>query len=100
LQRSLERVEISNLTEEDDVWILTKHAPQRLREAAGVRSDFTLVDVAAVVAVQELDRIFNRDDVRVATLVDVLDHRRERRRFAGAGDPRDEHESARTHGDL
>jgi twitching motility protein PilT len=39
-----------------------------------------------------LDRIFERDHVRGAALVEQIDERRERRRLAGAGRPADEHE--------
>ena len=88
LERGVERLEVANLADEDDVRILPQHAAQRLREAGGVGADLALVDVAVDVAMEELDRILDRDDVRVAVLVDVLDHRRERRRLARAGDAR------------
>ena len=66
LERGVERFEIANLTDEDDVGILTQHAAQRLREARRVGADLALVDVRVDVAMQELDRILDRDDVRVA----------------------------------
>ena len=43
---------------------------------------------------QHLDRVLDRDDVLLARLVDVVDHRRERRRLARAGRAGDEHEAA------
>jgi hypothetical protein len=47
-----------------------------------VRSDFALVDQALPILVHELDRVFDGDDVIAAVLVDVVDHRAERRGLA------------------
>ena len=47
--------------------------------------DLALVDDRALVDVQELDRVLDRDDVLGHRRVDVVDHRRERRRLARAG---------------
>src|SRR3954470_14480764 len=55
--------------------------------------DLALVDQALLVVVYELDRIFDRDDVIRSRPVDVVDHRGERRRLAGAGRTGDEHET-------
>ena len=44
-----------------------------------------LVDDAVLVRVQELDRVFDREDVVVALAVDLVDHRGQRRRLARAG---------------
>jgi hypothetical protein len=49
----------------------------------------------AAAKLDELDRVLDRDDVLVARLVDLVDHRRERRRLARAGGAGDEHESTR-----
>ena len=81
LERGVERIEVANLAQEDHVRVLPQHAAQRLREATRVGPDLALVDVAVDVAVQELDRVLDRDDVRAPPLVDVLDHRRERGRL-------------------
>ena len=40
--------------------------------------DFALIDYAALVSVQILDRVFDRDYVLVAVAVDLVDHRRKR----------------------
>ena len=93
--------EISNLADQDDVGILAQHAAQRLRRSSPVSVPTSRWLMLAVdVAMQELDRILDRDHVRVALLVDVLDHRRERRRLAGARHARDEHEAARPQRDV
>jgi hypothetical protein len=47
------------------------------------------------VAVHELDRVLDREDVLRALTVDLVDQRRERRRLTGAGRPGDEDEAAR-----
>jgi hypothetical protein len=47
------------------------------------------------VAVDELDRIFHRDDVTLPLLVDLVDHRGERRRLARAGGTRHQHQPPR-----
>src|SRR6185437_4392711 len=60
----------------------------------GVEADLALVDDAAVVGVEDLDRILDRDDVLPARAVDVVDYGRERRRLAGAGRAGDEDEAA------
>ena len=61
----------------------------------GVGADLALVDDALLVPVHELDRVLDRDDVVGARAVDLVDHRRERRRLAGAGRAGDEDEPAR-----
>ena len=53
-----------------------------------------------LVAVQELDRVLDREDVLLALLVDHVDHRRQRGRLARAGRAGDEHEAARLAGEL
>ena len=60
-----------------------------------VGADLALVDDAVLVAVDELDRIFHRDDVAGPLLVDLVDHRGERRRLAGAGRAGHQHQAAR-----
>src|SRR5258706_1696908 len=94
LERGVERLEIADFTDEDDVVILPEHAAQRLREGGRVGTDLALVDVTIDVAMEELDGILDRDDVRFAVLVDVLDHGRERGALSRTGNARDENKSA------
>ena len=94
LQRGLRRLGVAELADQDRVGILPKHAAERLAEALGVEPDLALVDDAAAVGMEDLDRILDRDDVLVACPVDVVEHRREGRRLARAGRARDEHEAA------
>ncbi len=94
LQRGLGGLAVAQLADQDHVRVLTERAAERLVERLGVEPDLALVDDAALVAVQDLDRILDRDDVLPARLVDVADDRRERRRLAGAGGAGDEDEPA------
>ena len=50
-----------------------------------VHADLALADQAALALVHELDRVLDREDVALHAAVDVVDHRRERRRLARAG---------------
>ena len=57
-----------------------------------MRVHFALVEQALLIVVDELDRVFDGDDVIGARLVDVVDHRAERRRLARTGRAGDEHQ--------
>ena len=77
--------------------ILAQHVAQRRGEARRVRAQLALVDQALLVLVQELDRVFDGDDVAAAVLVDVVDHRRQAGGLAAAGGAGDEDDAARAH---
>ena len=99
LQRRFDGLEIAHLADEHDVGILAQRGAQRVREAVGVAVHLALVDQAVLVLVDVLDRILDREDVLVALGVDLVDHRRQRRRLAAAGRAGDEHEAARPLGE-
>ena len=63
-QRRLDGLEVAHFADEDDVGILTQRAAERMRKRARVDRHLALIDDRAVVAVQELDRIFDRHHVR------------------------------------
>ncbi len=94
------RLEVAHLAEQDHVGVLAQPGAERLGEAAGVGADLPLVDDAALVVVEELDRVLDREDVRRPGVVDLVDQRRKRRRLSGAGWPGDEHQPARPAGKL
>ena len=94
-QRGGDRLEVAHLADEDHVGVLAQRGLQRGGEALRVGAQLALVDEAALVGVQELDRVLDRHDVLVAGLVDLVDHSRQRGRLARAGGPGDEHEAAR-----
>ena len=99
-QRGRDGLEVSHLAEEDHVRVLTERSAERVGESRRVLADLALVDDAALVIVEELDRILDRDDVIGAAAVDLVDDRREGRRLTGAGRPGDEHETAGILGQL
>ncbi len=99
-QRGADRLEVAHLADEDHVRVLAERGAERLAEAGGVDADLALVDDAALVAVDELDRVLDREDVIGAVAVDLVDHRGERRRLTGAGRAGDEDEAARLHRQL
>ena len=99
-ERGRDRLEVAHLAEEDHVGVLTQGAAERVGEPGRVLADLALVDDAALVVVEELDRILDRDDVVGAGAVDLVDDRRERRGLTRAGRAGDEHEAARLGGQL
>src|SRR5699024_8252729 len=99
-QRDRDRLEVTELTHEDDVRVLTQRMLERGVERVRVRTDLTLVDNRTTVLVEELDRVLDRHDVLRASPVRAVDDRRERRRLARARRARDENEPARQTGEL
>ena len=65
-QRRLDRLLVAHLADQDHVRVLAQDAPQRALERHRVDADLALVDHRALVAVDELDRVLDRDDVRRA----------------------------------
>ena len=70
------------------------------RKRRRVAVQLALVHRALLVVVQELDRVFDGEDVLGAGLVDQVDHRRQRRRLARAGRAGDQHDAVLERGDL
>src|SRR4030095_2009604 len=80
-----DRLEVAHFADENDVRVFAQRSAQRVRKALGVAVDLTLVDETALMLVDELDRVLDGEDVIVAFLVDLVDHRGKRRRLAGSG---------------
>ena len=59
----LHRLEVAHLADEDDVGVLAEDRAERVRERVRVGVQLALVDDAALVGVEELDRVLDRDDV-------------------------------------
>ena len=94
LERDVERELVADLADEDDVGILAERGAEGVGERRRVDADLALADARLVVHVEELDRVLDRDDVQRLRLVQVTDHRGERRALAVAGGADDEHEAA------
>jgi hypothetical protein len=86
-------LQVAHLSDQDDVRVLAQRGAQRALEALGVGADLPLVDQALLVVVDELDRVFDGDDVIGPVAVDVVDHRAEGRRLARARGPRHQHQA-------
>ena len=65
-----------------------------------VKADFALFNHGLIVFKDVFDRVFERDDVFFEIGVDVFDHRRERRGFAGTGRTGHQHDAARRFRDF
>ena len=92
--RRFHRFQVAHFADENDVRVLAEGAPEGLAERGDIHADFALGDDGFLVAVVILDRVFDRDDVAIARLVDDVDHAREGRGFSGTGGSRDQHEAA------
>ena len=60
-----------------------------------MRPDLALIDQALFGLVHKFNRVFHRQNMTVIVFIDVIDHRRQRRRFARTGWPGDQHDAAR-----
>ena len=99
-QSGRDRLEIAHLAEEDHVGVLAEAGAKGLGEAARVGADLALVDEAAAVAVEELDRVLDCQDVPRPVAVDLVDHRGERRRLPRPRRAGDQDEATRALGHL
>ncbi len=96
-QRMLHGLAVANFADKDDVGCLTQGVFQGGVEAAGIHANLPLVDDALAVAMNELHRIFDGDDVAAAIAVAMVDKRRQRGRFTRAGTANKQHQSALLH---
>ncbi len=62
--------------------------------------NLTLINQAFLALMHEFDRVLDRQDVGVVIRIDVIDHRRQRGRFARAGWPRNQDNAAWVTGDI
>ena len=101
LERELHRLVAAELADQDHVGVLAAGAADGARRSSTRAAPTSRwVTCAFARLVHELDRILDREDVAGARAVDVVDHRRERGRLAGAGRPGDEHEARAALGEL
>ena len=91
---SFDRLEVAHLADKDDIWILTKGAPDGFGKAGNVHVDFALGDDAFFVGMIVLDGVLDRDDVGLPGLVDPVDHRGKGGRLTRSGGAGDEDQAA------
>ncbi len=91
-QRVLHGLAIANFADKDHVRRLAQGVFQGGVEAAGIHPHLPLVDDALAVAVHELHRILDGDDVAAAVAVAMVDKGRERSGFARAGTADEQHQ--------
>ena len=91
-QGDRDRLEIAQLPDQDDVGVLAQDVLEGVGERLGVLADLALVDQAALVAVEELDRVLHGHDVVLALPVGQVDHAGQGGRLARPGRAGDQHE--------
>src|SRR5213592_2005947 len=99
-QRGGDGLEVAHIVDQHDVVVLPQRVFERSGEAVGVGPDLALVYDAALVAVDELNRVLHRDDMPLQLLVDLVDQRRKRGTLARPRGPRHEHQAAGPLGQL
>src|SRR5688572_9489431 len=90
-------VAVADLADQDHVRGLAQRVLERRVPRVGVHAHFALGDDAVLVVVHVLDRVLDGDDVPVAVLVAITDHRRERRGFPRARAAHHDDEAALGH---
>ena len=99
-ERRLHRLRVTDLPDQNHVGILPQDMLQTLGEGGGIQPYLALGDRALLVAVQELDGVFDGDHVPRHASIHGVDHRRQRGGFAAPDRAAHQHESARTSRDL
>src|SRR6187402_1518743 len=81
-ERDVDRLAVAHLADEDDLGGLTQSAAQRRRKRRRVAVQLPLMNGSLLVRVQELDGIFDGQDVFGPRFVDAIDDGGQRRRLA------------------
>jgi hypothetical protein len=89
----LDGLHLAHLAEEEDVGVVAHGALERGAEGLGVLADLAVDDGGLLAGVDEFDGVLDGDDMAGEVVVDVVDHRRERRGLAGAGGAGDDDEA-------
>ena len=83
--RPADGVRVAQLAHQDDVRVLAHRCPNAFGERGQVGMQLALDHLRELAAVDELDRVFEADDVELSVPVQVIDHRCERGRLARPG---------------
>ena len=92
-QGRLHGLQVAQLSDEHHVRVLAQGGPQGRRKGPGIGVNLPLVDQAVPVVVQELDGIFNGQDMGLPIAVDPVDHGGQGGGLAAAGGARHQDES-------
>ena len=92
-QRNFDGFLVAHFADQDYFRRLPQRGAQCQREAGRVAVKFALMNRAFLVLVQELDGIFDGQDVVGLFVVDLINDRGQRGRFAGTGRSRDQHDA-------
>ena len=99
-QREADGFGVAHLAHEDYIRVFTQCRTQGVGKAVGVLVQLALVDEGFFTLVDELDRVFDGEDVCGLGFVDVVDHRRQRGGFTGTGRAGYQYQAARVVGDF
>ena len=69
---SSDRLEVTHLTNEDDIRVFTEGRVESVCERICIAVELTLVDHSAVMRIDVLDRILDRDNMSCLILIDVV----------------------------
>ena len=89
-------LKVAHFADQHDVGVFAERGTQGAAEALRVLVNLTLIDQTILVGMDELDGIFDGDDVLVALAVDLIEHGGQGGGFAGAGGTGDQDQTART----
>ena len=78
-ERHLYALNIAHLSDENHIRALPHHMAQRLLVARGIRADLALRNAGHIVEMQVFDGVLDRDHVNRTRLIDLVNHRGERR---------------------
>ena len=87
-----DRLEITHLTDQNNIRIFAQRGAQRIGIALGVQTDLPLVYHRHFVLMKILDGIFQGNDMGVPVVIDFIDNGGKCRRFTASGGPRDENQ--------
>ena len=86
-----ERFRVAHFAHEHHVRVFAHRVLHADAEVDHVEPDFTLVDQTLVLGEHEFDRVFERENVLAILVIDQIEHRSDRRAFAGTRNPGQQH---------
>ena len=99
-KRRFNRLQIAHFADEYHIRVFAQRRAQGIAKRLGVRVHLALVDQAVLILVDELDRVFDSNDVVVTLGVDFVNHGRQGSRLARSRGAGHENQSARLFAEL